>query len=255
MKKIATLLLLTSLFFSSCYISTSHEPAQPLKEANRHVATFERIELLGSPSIYYTQGDSISIRVEAPQDIIEYVETEVEDGKLTVCLKNNIMNQVKNLQFMDGEDIKVFVTSPDLIEIKLLGSGDFYCQGHLDTDNLNIELRGSGDIEFDDIICDQVGTQLMGSGDIEVKHVRTGSSSVELVGSGDVKMAVEGAQSTNINLRGSGDVKMTLNNRGSVQSTVHGSGDVTLKGNVNTLQSSTIGSGEHHTEELLVARH
>ena len=97
----------------------------------------------------------------------------------------------------------------------LKGSGDFECLRLLDTDNLEISLQGSGDIEFDDVICDQVDVSLVGSGDVDVKNVK--------------------AQRSYINLVGSGDVKMNFDNSGMVEANLTGSGDITLNGKVKRL--------------------
>lgn len=104
----------------------------------------------------------------------------------------------------------------------------------LDTDCLDIVLRGSGDIAFDDIICDQVNVTLVGSGDVEVKHVKALRSTVDLVGSGDVKMRFDDS--------------------GEVESRLTGSGDITLSGAVRNYNSYVLGSGDMHTEKLDIGK-
>ena len=180
MKKVILFLVVT-LALTSCIQIKETKSVLPVKSEQRQTAAFERIRLLGSPTIYYTQSDSISVRVEAPEDVLQYLETNVEDGCLTVQLKDDLTHAVKVLSFMDGDEVTVYVSSPDLIEVVLSGSGEFKCNGKLDTDNLKLELRGSGDIDFTDIICDRIESLLVGSGDLKVGHVIAQQSAIEVV--------------------------------------------------------------------------
>ena len=97
---------------------------------------------------------------------------------------------------------------------------------------MDISLKGSGDIQFDDIICDQVNVSLVGSGDVELKNVKTLRSTVELVGSGDVKVHFDDS--------------------GAVESHLTGSGDITLTGSIQNYKSNVRGSGDMHTDDLRV---
>lgn len=228
MKKVL-LVMLAPMLLMSCKVSHFHTE-QAIAEEQRALRGFERIELLGSLDVEYTQADSFSVMVMAPDKVIDYVETRVEGNKLVVNMKGE--NKLINLGSADGGDVRVHVTSPDFLGIELRGSGDFECKNLLDTDNLDIVLKGSGDIDFYDIICDRVNVSLVGSGDVDVKNVQTQQSLVELVGSGDIKMR--------------------FTNSGSVTSQLTGSGDITLKGNVRNYNYNVRGSGDMHTKELIV---
>ena len=140
MKKVV-MLLLTAFVLTSCINITETHSDKPVKEENRQIPAFERIRLLGSPTVYYTQADSVSLRVEAPEDLLELVETEVHDGVLTVQLRDGAQDIIRLKRLISGDDVSIFVTSPDLIDVQLVGSGDFKCDSHLDTDNLNVELQ------------------------------------------------------------------------------------------------------------------
>ena len=203
---------------------------KPLVERTRQIKGFERIELQGSLDVKYCQADSFSVLVKAPADVIKDVETRVDGNKLVVNMKGS--NKFLNIGVSDSEDVTVYVTSPDFIGIELKGSGDFKCKGVLDTDKLDISLNGSGDIEFDDIICDEVNVSLVGSGDVEVKNVKMLRSNVNLVGLGDIKVKYDDSGKVDANLTGSGDIELT--------------------GEVTEYKSNVRGSGDMHRNGLLV---
>ena len=201
-----------------------------LAERSRSLKDFERIELLGSLDVKYTQADSFSVLIKAPVEVIKDVQTRVEGNKLVVNMKGS--NKFLNIGVTNSDDVTVYVSSPDFLGIELKGSGDFDCVNLLDTDNLDISLKGSGDIKFDDIICDQVNVSLVGSGDVEVKNVKMLRS--------------------NVNLVGSGDIKVNYDDSGKVEANLTGSGDIELTGEVTEFKSSVRGSGDMHRDGLSV---
>lgn len=245
MKKLS--LFLTTLFVVVCTASVYAFADKDKAEVNRQVSGFERIRLQGSPDIKYTQGKTWSVRVKAPKKLIDRVVTRKDGNTLVVSMKSgSFFNSIK------GDDVTVYVTSPDLIGVEVQGSGDFECKSHLDTDNLTLSLRGSGDIAFYDIICDKINTSVVGSGDVDIKKVIAKQSTVELVGSGDVKVLQSQVNQTQIELKGSGDVKVHCDNCGAVSCRLVGSGDITLTGSVKKLDQTSRGSGDIHTDQLKI---
>lgn len=206
----------------------SFKTKKALTEEQRGLKGFERIELLGSLDVKYEQADSFSVVVQAPEEVIDDVQTRVDGDRLVVNMKGS--NKFLNMGVSDSKDVTVYVTSPDFLGIELKGSGDFECKKLLDTDNLDILLRGSGDISFDDVVCDRINVSLVGSGDVKVKHVKTLRSLVELIGSGDVKIMFDDS--------------------GDVDSRLTGSGDIELSGTVRNFSSNVRGSGDMYTQRL-----
>ncbi len=216
---------------TSCVIKVPKKTkkAKIVENSTYLVEPFERIEMLGFFDVEYTQGDSISVRVESSVPISDKVVV-TNDGP---TLRLDMNNKVRLTNLMNGRNhIKFFITSPDLVAISLLGSGEFDARGKLDTDNLQITIAGSGDIEFDDIICDAVRAEVIGSGDIELKNVEAPSAQFRITGSGDIKA----------HLKDCGDVKAELT----------GSGDIKLDGNAKSMKKIKSGAGEISTDKLIV---
>lgn len=214
---------------------------------DRNLKGFERIRLQGSPDIKYTQGKTWSVRVKAPKGLVSKVITRVEGNCLVVSMKSaNFFSISKD------NDVTIYVTSPDLIGVEVQGSGDFESKSRVDTDNLDISLRGSGDISFYDVICDRVKTSVVGSGDLDIKKIIAQQSNIALVGSGDVKISQSKVNLTQIELKGSGDVKVHCDNCGTVDCRLVGSGDITLTGTVKTLNQTTRGSGDINVTDLKI---
>ena len=233
MKKDLLLSVVVLGMLTSCSCSglkVSYSKTEPHGMHGRDLKGFERIEQLGSLDVKYQQADSFSVRVEAPVKVLDDVETYVAGNKLVVRMKGE--GNIINLGVSDADDVTVFVTSPDFLGIELKGSGDFESSGLVDTDNLDITLNGSGDIKFDDIICDRINVSLVGSGDVDVKNVKTQWAGVQVVGSGDVKMR--------------------LDDSGAVEANLTGSGDITLSGHVKDYKHHVRGSGDIDVDKLRI---
>ncbi len=217
----------------------------------RRLKDFEKIEINGSPTVYYTQADTFSVVVKGSSKAVENILTEVSDGKLVI--RNRGKMGVVNIVVSDNDDATVSVTSPDLVGVALNGSGDFISEGHVDTDVIGITLRGSGDMDFSDLICDRCQVELVGSGNIDLKCVETQKATATLVGSGDVDLHLRNTASTRLSLKGSGDIDAEFSKGcGSVECELRGSGDINLKGEVHHLTKQKSGSGDVDVANLTV---
>jgi len=219
---------------------------------SRNIKGFNNIDILGIPTVYYTQGSTFSVKVMADKDIVKNVKTYTKGNTLTVKYENS-SSKIFSFYSDDDNPIKVYVTSPDLTGVALTGSGDFISEKNVDTDKMKIELKGSGDIDFTSLICDNLSTTLVGSGDIDIKKADALTAYVELVGSGDIDLNLTNAKTTNIVLKGSGDIKIYFDKCGNVSSNLLGTGDISLKGYVQGISYDTLGAGDYNIRQLRVA--
>lgn len=213
------------------------------------VENFKKIVLKASDKIVYKQGDVASMKIRGPRALVDAVVVNQNGTTLSVTRKSSFNNGtgIKGLwNSIRSESINVviYVTSPDLVEVQLTGSGDFEGKGKIDTDKLDLVLRGSGDIDFDDIICDAINVSLIGSGDVEIDKVESITSNIQLQGSGDVKVGQYNVRVTNLNLYGSGDIDVQCEKCDEVNASLQGSGDITISGQYNMKTKSVRGSGD-----------
>ena len=216
----------------------------------RHYKDFEEIDISGSPTVVYTQADSFSVHVEGPEEQVKNILTTVEGKVLSIHNRG----KMGIFNFTTGiAETTVYVTSPDLVAVRLSGSGDFRARYRVDTDELSIVLRGSGDISFDDIICDHCTTDLTGSGDININRLEAQTSNVTLVGSGDVDVEQVKVRETDVLLRGSGDVVVNfVEGCRKADCQLTGSGDITLRGHLQRYNGHKNGSGDIHINDLTI---
>ncbi len=240
-----------ALAMTSCSCNTHAVFTGKMVSENRHITGFQEIEVNGSPTVYYTQGDSFSVKVKGPEDAIENIITEKQGSSLVIRNKGKF--GVVNFQLGGDDELAVVVTSPDIVAVRVNGSGDFLSDKPVDTDKMDITLRGSGDIHFGDIICDRCQLDLIGSGDVSVDCLEAQEVSASLIGSGDIKLALQKVDNTSLTLKGSGDIDAEfLKGCGSVSCDLNGSGDIELKGKVKHWNQSKHGSGDIDIDNLQI---
>lgn len=244
------------LLMGSATLVSCHNTAMISKDyvtEDRLIKGFEEVEVVGSPNVYYTQADSFSVRVKGPDNFVDNILTE-KNGK-TLTVRNKGKWGVVNISFSDEDELAVYVTSPDLVAVRVNGSGDFISTDLIDTDNMNITLRGSGDINIDKLLCDRCDVELIGSGDIDLPEVEAKETSAVLVGSGDIKMGLSKVADTRLSLKGSGDIKVDFSEGcRSVDCTVNGSGDIGLSGKIGHFRGEKHGSGDIDIANLTIEK-
>ena len=226
---------------------------EKLVSEDRMLKGFEQIEISGSPTVVYTQGDSFSVRVTGPESMVERTITEVNGQTLLVRNKGKV--GIVNFTLGDDADLKVYVTSPDLTAVCLRGSGDFICNRQIDTDKMEVVLRGSGDIDIKEIICDDCSTELVGSGDIQIERLETRSHDISLIGSGDIQVNQWRVDKTDIMLKGSGDIQVSfIEGCKSADCELVGSGDITMDGYLEHYNVQKRGSGDISIDNLSIEK-
>ena len=251
----SVLSLMVAMGMTSCVMTCNRSfdiIGDPIVEW-RQVSNFERIEILGSPTVVYTQADTFGVRVEGPDNLIPRILTNTEDG--TLYVRNKGKMGIINLTIGDKSDVTVYVSSPDLVSVLVNGSGDFISRKPIDTDVMNLVLRGSGDIDIENMLCDTCTTELVGSGDVNINHLDAQTSTAVLIGSGDIKISQANVKDTDLSLRGSGDIAINFGEGcQSAQCKLEGSGDITLKGTLTHYDGHKRGSGDIDIDDLSIRK-
>lgn len=246
----AILVVLGMMAFMSCRCELNpSSSSQNQIHKDISVKPFDEISVNGSMNVYYEQGATRSVKLVCNADDAKRMDISSDGKTLNISYRHTVVFGIERL-----DRINVYVSSPDLVNVHLSGSGEFYSKKHVDTDNIGISLAGSGTIEFSDLICDNLSTSLVGSGDIGVDKVICASATLSCTGSGDLDANIFKANKVNISLQGSGDVSVKVKDCNNLVSSLAGSGDITLLGNVKTFDKNLIGSGDFNTDNLHVEK-
>ena len=203
----------------------------------RSAGSFNSIDVSGSIDVYVRQDSSSSIKVEADDNLQQYIETMDDGGVLRIKTEEgyNIRSSRQIKVYVSATTFKRFeasgacnifsegkITSSSDIDLGLSGSCDATmdinapkisadasgaCTVKLQGQTKDFKLSGSGstDVKCFDLIAENVELDISGAGDAEVY------ASVKLSGSisGAADVHYKGAAQTDIHTSGASSVKKT----------------------------------------------
>lgn len=194
---------------------------------------FTGVELEGPDNVVVTRGDSFSVVATGPQEELDKLRIEVENGVLVVG------RQSEKMSWGNHKGATVKVVLPRLDKAELTGSGDLSIDS-ASGDKVAVALAGSGNLGIASVTAKELNVALAGSGDLSIKGGKADKGEVALAGSGDIDVKGVTLTTADISIAGSGDVDATATATADVS--VLGSGDVRLGGGAKC-DSSELGSG------------
>lgn len=186
----------------------------------RNVSEYDQIAVAGSFDVKLVAGKEGKITIKAEDNLLEYLITEVEDGKLKIKWK-------KNFSIRTTKELLVTVPFENIEAVSLAGSGDVFTEDVIKTDDFRAALSGSGDIKLA-IKADHISSAISGSGDINLSG-STNSLKLAIAGSGDMNAYELSANDAEVSIAGSGDIKVMV--KDNLKARIAGSGDIHYKGN------------------------
>lgn len=176
----------------------------------RDLESFHSIDNAIFADILLFQGTQEDVIIEAQQNILNELKTEVVSGELRIRL-----NRCVDIT----QAVKLHITIPEVKKITMTGVGDIIAQNEFDLANLNVVLTGVGDF----ILQGTINTL-----------------DILLTGVGNVKAFEVDSEICNVNITGVGDAEVFVNDKLNV--TITGTGTVFYKGDP-TINSKVTGVG------------
>jgi hypothetical protein len=208
------------------------------EEQTRTVEPFSEISLRINAKLHLEQGAKQNLEIVAKSSTLEKIITEVKSGKLIIRFPNQDFFWKS---FQPGE-IVIYITTPEIKELGVSGSGDIIADETITTNSLDLGISGSGNIKMKDLVARQVKSVISGSGNIFLAgNSASQDFSVVISGSGSLKALDYSADDVSVKTSGSGNVDIGANKNLYVR--LVGSGNVTYKGNP-ALDQSITGSGK-----------
>jgi len=205
---------------------------------DRHLSGFNAVDVEGSVDVYIVQGQTESVRVEAPAEMMDHIITEVNGSTLRIHDKNSSGWHWGG--WSTHKKVAVYVSIREVHEIGITGSGDVYFKEGISAPSLRIRVSGSGDV-LGKVETKNLDCSISGSGDMKlVGHAD--QQNVNVSGSGDYSARGLTTQNTAVRVSGSGDANVNVS--GNLEAAVSGSGDVSYTGGAQHVMKSKSGSGD-----------
>lgn len=202
----------------------------------RSVGDYDHVAVAGWFDVDLVAGQEGEITMEGESNLLEYIITEVKNGKLVIKTEKGV--NLRPSTWTKG--IRVTVPVETIDGVSLSGSGDIVGKTTIKSTNFSASIAGSGDVSLT-VEAQSVEASLSGSGDINLAG-RATDFDVSVSGSGDIKAYELEADFVTAAVSGSADIKVTANE--SLEARVSGSGDIHYRGNPKKINTKSSGSGD-----------
>ena len=185
--------------------------------ADLNLNEFNGIKLEVDAEVFLTQGNNQSVTVEAEDNIIDVLDLDVQ---------NNIWKIEFDQCVRDHDDIRIFITMPNIRFLSITGSGLIRGENNFNVNNIDLRISGSGDMDLA-LDAANVDARISGSGKMFLEG-NTEEFDFSIAGSGDYRAFDLNAERGDIEVTGSGDSEVRVNDFLDIE--INGSGDVYYKG-------------------------
>lgn len=187
-----------------------------VKEESRTATPFTDISTSGVYKVIIEQGSTHSIRVEAEDNLLPYILTDIAGGELTIHSK-------KGYNIQPTKEIKVYITLQQVDKLSASGAGGFTSKGTLNSDRIQLRFSGAADANLDihtkelkvgvsgasnitlKGTTDKADYGISGSADISALDLATGDAKIGISGTGKADVFVQ--KKLDIGISGMGKVK------------------------------------------------
>ncbi len=224
---INVLLFSSLLFLSSC--DEAIYGSGKIIEETRDVRSFDAIDVSGAYKVYLYQGDEEKLLIEADDNLMEYIRTQVRGGKLFL--------DTRNVSFRRAT-VNAHVTVKDLEEIKASGAVKIIGQTPLKLEHLRVNVSGASDIDLE-VFGDRMELKMSGAG----KSHLTGEvdkMTIRLSGASKISAETLWCRAMDIKISGAGSANVNVDEK--LVAKVSGAGNVRYLGNPN-VRSNISGAG------------
>jgi hypothetical protein len=234
MKNLALWSLVILLFASSCreMFGRRIRGNGHVNTESRSTSSFSSVDVSGAIDVYVKQDSLHAVKVEADENLLEYVEVHNENGTLHIHERNGV-----NLK--PSHKIKVYVAGPDFRRFEASGACKIFSENQVSgSETLKIDLSGACEVNMD-VKAPKVDAGVSGACQVELKG-QTRDFKVSGSGSTDVRCFDLLAENTEVRITGAGEADVFA----SVKLDVHvsGAGSVKYRGNA-TVNQQISGAG------------
>lgn len=181
-----------------------------VQNEKRNVADFSAIDVGGVFDVEIVAQKEFSVEVEADDNLLQYIKTEVKGDTLEISTDKRISPK--------GGTIRIRISAPNIENLEVSGASKLSLT-NLKNDSLKVDASGASKIKIDG---------------------ETRNLEVEL--SGASRLDAENLKSENANVDGSGASNASINVSGDLKADLSGASKVTYTGNPKNLEKSTSGA-------------
>lgn len=193
----------------------------------REVSDYSAVDLAGIGTVIVESGAKEALRIEAEENILPYLESEVEGGVL-------ILDMREGVNVVPTQGIFYYLTVRELDEITVSGLGNVDVP-RLESSDPRIEISGGGSISVDELRADSLDVLISGLGELAVGGGEVGMQQIEISGGGTYKARELASETAKVSIDGLGSAEVRAQEK--LDAAINGGGMVRYAGRPQVTQA------------------
>ena len=160
------------------------------------VGHFTDVHLATIGTAYIELGDRPAMEIEAEENILEYLEAEVQGRTLKISAR-------PNTHLRTTKPVNYYVTVKDLGGVGLSSSGDIVAPD-IKSDHFSIDISSSGNLQMGKVRTTDLDVRISSSGDADLKELEADRLDIMLSSSGGLTIGGGQVETQDVSLSSSG---------------------------------------------------
>jgi hypothetical protein len=157
-----TIAIILALLSSSCMLDMNFGSGvrgngEIVEETREVTEDFTAVTASEGLDVYVTQDSRFAIRVEADENVIDLIGTDIRDGKLRVHAIKNIGRATK----------KVYVSLPEITALGANSGADLVSEGLIEADKVRLNANSGASLKLE-LVADQIEADCSSGADIRL---------------------------------------------------------------------------------------
>lgn len=203
----------------------------------RDVSGFRALEIDYPAEVFVSQGDQELLTIEAEDNLLPGLKTEVDNGVLQIFYKAEKGKHVNPTRV-----VKITIVARDLKDVEFNSAGELTIEG-LKTDSLEVSLSGAGSLELERVQIKGLGVDLSGAGSMTASGTAD-DLNLNISGFGDFKGADLHGKVASVNISGAGSATVWVDD--DLTASISGAGSIRYYGSASVSKRiSGVGDVNH----------
>jgi len=203
----------------------------------RDVSGFQAIDISYPAQVLVKQGSKESLEIEAEDNLLPGLKTQVKNGVLDIFYKTTNGKHVN-----PTKTVKITIVVKDLTSVDFTSAGDLTIE-NLKTNALDVSLSGAGNLKLNKILVKALGVDLSGAGSMSASGTAD-DLNLNISGFGDFKGTDLHSKDAQVDISGAGSATTWVDNNLDAQ--ISGAGSISYYGSASvTKQVSGVGGVNH----------
>ena len=185
--------------------------SEEMKTESREVSGFTRLALGSIGELTLVQGEEESLVIEAEDNILPLITSDVRDDTLFIGLDETGLNRV-----IPTKDIKYRLTMNKITGLEVSGAADIDAQT-VNAGELEIESSGAGTMKIGNLTANKLKVEVSGAGNVEIESGVVPVQEIHLSGAGSYDSSGIESREAKVDISGAGNATMWVKEKMEVE--------------------------------------